>query len=186
MSSFERLWQALLVALILLWAAASHAADGPMADRGNGPGLGEPVDAAAVARMSLTVYPDGAGLPPGRGDARTGAEVYQRHCQACHGPGGRGGVNGDLVGGDGSLTGAAPLRTVGSFWPYATTVFDYVRRAMPYPAPGSLSADEVYAVTAYLLAQGGIIDADTVLDARTLPAVSMPNRGGFVVSPRRP
>ncbi|MEQ8485566.1 MAG: cytochrome c [Pseudomonadales bacterium] len=174
----------LLVAVAMLSSAAC-AADALAADRA-GPGLGEAVDADTLAAASLTVYPDGAGLPPGRGDARAGAVVYAAHCLACHGPGGRGGVNDALVGGHDTLAGAAPQRTVGSFWPYATTVFDYVRRAMPYPAPGSLSTDQVYAVTAYLLAEHGIIDADTVLDAETLPAVVMPNRDGFLLSPRRP
>jgi cytochrome c len=174
------------VAVAVLAGAGAHAAEDLAADRVSGPGLGEAVDAVAVARASLTVYPDGRGLPPGRGDARAGAEVYAVHCQACHGPGGRGGSNDALVGGHGTLAGAAPQRTVGSFWPYATTLFDYVRRAMPYPAPGTLSADQVYAVTAYLLAEHGIIDVDTVLDAQTLPEVAMPNRDGFLISPRRP
>jgi cytochrome c len=169
MSSPERRCRWLLVAVAVLAGAGAHAAEDLAADRVSGPGLGEAVDVVAVARASLTVYPDGRGLPPGRGDARAGAEVYAVHCQACHGP-----------------AGAAPQRTVGSFWPYATTLFDYVRRAMPYPAPGTLSADQVYAVTAYLLAEHGIIDVDTVLDAQTLPEVAMPNRDGFLISPRRP
>lgn len=142
-------------------------------------GHGTPLTAEAVASIASTILPDGTGLPPGRGDAVTGAAVYAARCQACHGAGGRDGPNDALVGGGGSLAGDAPEKTVGSYWPYATTVFDYVRRAMPYTEPGSLSADEVYAVTAYLLAENGIIDEGTVLDADTLPAVEMPNREGF-------
>ena len=153
---------------------------GTAAVRGDeGPGLGSTLKAEDVADIASTVLPDGTGLPPGRGDAGAGAVVYRARCQACHGPGGRGGPNDPLVGGRGSLAGETPQKTVGSYWPYATTVFDYVRRAMPYNEPGSLSADEVYAVTAYLLEENGIIDAETVLDAETLPAVKMPNRNGF-------
>ena len=145
----------------------------------DGPAHGTPLSAEDVAAIASTILPDGTGLPPGRGDAVTGAVVYGARCQACHGAGGRGGPNDALVGGRGSLAGDAPLKTVGSYWPYATTVFDYVRRAMPYNEPGSLSADDVYAVTAYLLKENGIIDEATVLNADTLPAVEMPNRNGF-------
>lgn len=147
-----------------------------------GPGLGTPVDADAIATADLTVMPDGSGLPPGSGDPAAGARVYASHCQACHGADGGGRPNDALAGGRGSLTGDAPRKTIGSYWPYATTVFDYVRRAMPYQQPGSLSDDEVYAVTAYLLHLNGIIGADTVLDAESLPRVRMPNRDGFRAS----
>jgi cytochrome c len=108
-----------------------------------------------------------------------GRRVYAQHCQACHGEGGRGGPNDTLVGSRGTLGGDAPVKTVGSYWPYATTLFDYVDRAMPYQAPGSLSADEVYAVTAYLLFENGIIADDAEMNAETLPKVAMPNRDGF-------
>lgn len=167
MPDLRRLW----LVPILACAATAQAHDGP--------GHGTPLTAQTGADIVSTILPDGTGLPPGRGDAVTGAAVYAARCQACHGAGGRGGPNDALVGGRGSLTGDAPRKTIGSYWPYATTVFDYVRRAMPYQAPGSLSTDEVYAVTAYLLAENGIIDEQTVLDATTLPAVVMPNRGGF-------
>ena len=102
----------------------------------------------------------------------------------CHGAAGQGGVGDPLVGGIGSLTDAKPKKTVGSYWPYATTLFDYIRRAMPYNAPQSLSADDVYAVTAYVLHLNGIVPDDATLDARTLPRVKMPNRDGFVADPR--
>ncbi len=144
-----------------------------------GPGLGQPLSAEAIAAVDLTVMPDGTGLPPGRGDVDTGARVFAAHCQACHGADGGGGPNDALVGGAGSLASAAPVKTIGSYWPYATTVFDYIRRAMPYQQPGLLDTDEVYAVTAYLLHRNGIVDADAVLTEVSLPRVEMPNRGGF-------
>jgi cytochrome c len=106
--------------------------------------------------------------------------VYAAKCQTCHGPKGAGKPGDPLVGGKGTLASASPLRTVGSYWPYATTLFDYTRRAMPTTAPRTLTADEVYAVTAYILYLNGIIDQTHTLDARTLPQVKMPNRDGFV------
>lgn len=142
---------------------------------------GEPLAAEDVAAIDITVLPDGTGLPPGRGSVEQGAAVYARHCQACHGADARGGPNDALAGGSGSLTSDTPRKTIGSFWPYATTLFDYVRRAMPYQAPGSLTANELYAVTAYLLFENGIVGQDTILDAGSLPAVKMPNREGFRV-----
>jgi S-disulfanyl-L-cysteine oxidoreductase SoxD len=144
-----------------------------------GPSLGVPASAADIAAMDVSIGPDGAGLPPGSGTPKQGAEVYATKCLACHGPEGANGVNDRLVGGQGTLTSATPVKTIGSYWPYATTVFDYVRRAMPYPAPHSLSDADAYAVTAYLLHLNGIIGADEVMDATSLPKVKMPNRGGF-------
>ena len=143
------------------------------------PGLGEPVDAVELARIDFTVLPDGDGLPPGAGTAEEGAGVFARHCVACHGEGGQGGINDALVGGAGTLPSERPVKTVGSYWPYATTVFDYIRRAMPLTSPGVLSADETYAVTAYLLFLNGIVPSDRVIDAKSLPDVKMPNRNGF-------
>ena len=143
------------------------------------PQLGVPVDTQQLATLDLTVLPDGTGLPEGRGDARAGAALYQKHCLACHGARGVNGINDRLAGGQGSLQTSQPVKTVGSFWPYATTVFDFIRRAMPYATPGSLTADEVYALTAYVLFINGVIAEDDPLDARTLPAVVMPNRDNF-------
>ena len=143
------------------------------------PGLGEPVDAAYIARIDYTVLPDGDGLPDGSGTAAEGEQVYMRHCIACHGERGEGGVNDALAGGHGSLATDTPRKTVGSYWPYATTVFDYVRRAMPLQSPGVLSNDEVYAVTAYILHINGIVDENDTMNADSLPAVEMPNRDGF-------
>jgi cytochrome c len=144
------------------------------------PSLGEPVSAEAIAGTDYTVMIDGAGLPAGGGDASTGAELYREHCLACHGENGTGGVSDVLVGGRGSLTTEKPVKTVGSYWPYATTLFDYIRRAMPYQSPGILSNDEIYAVTAYVLYLNGIIDERDTLNADTLAAVEMPNRDNFV------
>ncbi len=162
----------------LMVAALMMAAFG-QAQAAESPGLGVPLSDSEVAAVDLVVMPDGRGLPAGSGDAHQGLDVYQRECRICHGDGGQGGPNDRLAGGIGSLATAQPVKTIGSYWPYATTVFDYVRRAMPYHLPGSLSTDEVYAVTAYLLAENGIIERDRVLDAETLPAVQMPNSGGF-------
>jgi cytochrome c len=147
-----------------------------------GPGLGVPATAAQVESADISIGPDGAGLPPGSGTPAQGEAIYGAKCLACHGPQGSGTVNDRLVGGQGTLTSQAPIKTVGSYWPYATTVFDYVRRAMPYPAPHSLTDPEVYALTAYLLSLNGIIAKDAVMDAKTLSKIQMPNRGNFILS----
>ena len=144
------------------------------------PQLGEPVSEQRIAELDLTVMPDGEGLPAGSGTAADGEAIYGRLCAACHGADGTGGINDRLAGGHGTLTDASPVKTVGSYWPYATTVFDYIRRAMPYTAPGSLSNDEIYSVTAYLLFLNGIVDRDDHMNAETLPQVEMPNRDNFV------
>jgi len=150
------------------------------------PNLGRGVTPADIAAWDISVGPDGVGLPPGGGTAVKGAAVYEQKCQACHGAKGAGQPNDRLVGGQGTLTSKAPVRTIGSYWPYATTVFDYVRRAMPYIQPQSLSNDEVYAVTAYLLHLNGIIGEQDEINAQTLPKIAMPNRDNFiVVYPRR-
>jgi cytochrome c len=152
-----------------------------------GPRLGQPIAVADIAPWDISIGPDGAGLPPGRGTAAQGEAVYVANCQACHGPRGAGKPNDALVGGIGTLaSGKPPVRTVGSYWPYATTLFDYVRRAMPFPETKSLSADEVYAVSAYILSLNGIVGPDDVLDAQSLPKVRMPNRDGFIPFPRNP
>ena len=144
------------------------------------PGLGEPVDAETIAAIDYTIMPDGEGLPSGSGSAGEGRAVFNQHCIACHGQNGEGTLNDRLVGGHGTIGTDAPVKTVGSYWPYATIVFDYVRRAMPFQSPGVLSNDELYAVTAYVLYLNEIVAEDAVLDAESLPAVTMPNRDGFV------
>lgn len=145
-----------------------------------GPGLGVAASREQIAAFDLSIPPDGSGLPPGSGKANDGAEIYAVHCLACHGTEGAGQPNDRLVGGRGTLDGPAPIRTVGSYWPYATTLFDYIRRAMPYPQPHSLTDDEAYALTAYLLHLNGIIKVDEPMNAQTLPRVVMPNRDSFV------
>ena len=150
-----------------------------------GPGIGRVATPDEIASWDISIGPDGAGLPPGRGTPKQGEMVYAEKCVACHGEKGAGKPNDQLVGGRGSLSGdQAPVKTVGSFWPYATTLFDYVRRAMPLNAPKSLSDDEVYAVSAYLLQLNGIIGETDAMDAQTLPQVQMPNRDGFIVFSR--
>jgi mono/diheme cytochrome c family protein len=147
-----------------------------------GPGLGRVASPDEIASWDISIGPDGAGLPPGRGTPEQGEAVYAEKCVACHGEKGTGKPNDQLVGGRGSLSGdQAPVKTVGSFWPYATTLFDYIRRAMPLNAPKSLTDDEVYAVSAYILQLNGIIGEAEVMDAQTLPQVRMPNRDGFIV-----
>ncbi len=151
------------------------------------PKFGQPISPADIAPWDISIGPEGAGLPPGRGTAKQGADVYATKCQACHGEKGAGGPNDALVGGAGTLgAGKAPVKTVGSYWPYATTLFDYVRRAMPFVESKSLTNDETYAVSAYILALNGVIGPDDVLDAESLPKVKMPNRNGFVLFPRNP
>jgi cytochrome c len=145
------------------------------------PKLGRPATPAEIAGWDISIPPDGTGLPPGNGTPAQGAAVYTQHCQSCHGEQGAGTPNDPLVGGQGTLTSASPVRTIGSYWPYATTVFDYVRRAMPYTESKSLTNEEVYAVTAYLLHLNGIIGAQDVMNAQTLPQVTMPNRDNFLV-----
>jgi len=145
-----------------------------------GPGLGEPAERAEIARWDISIPPSGEGLPKGGGTARQGAAVYQAKCQSCHGEKGVGELADRLAGGRGTLATGAPVRTVGSYWPYATTLFDYVRRAMPLMNPLSLTDDEVYAVSAYILYLNGIIGEDVAMNAQTLPKVSMPNREGFI------
>jgi mono/diheme cytochrome c family protein len=170
---------ALLAAASLTVLAARGAAQ-------EGPGLGQPVSAADAAPWDISIQPDGTGLPPGSGDAATGAQIYGTYCVACHGQGGAGQPNDKLVGGQGTLKELRQTRTVGSYWPYATTIFDYIRRAMPFNAPESLTNDQVYALTAYLLAENKIIDAGATMNAATLPKVEMPNRDGFIMAyPKR-
>jgi len=150
----------------------------------SGYGLGRPATEAEIHAWDIDVAPKGEGLPPGEGTVAQGRLIYAAKCARCHGPTGREGPSDVLVGGRDSLTTPQPLKTVGSYWPYATTLYDYIRRAMPFDAPQSLSPDEIYAVIAWLLHENGIVAADAVMDARSLPGVLMPNRHGFVPDPR--
>lgn len=138
---------------------------------------------AEISLWDIDVRPDGTGLPEGSGTVARGKEVYQQNCEFCHGADGQGGPKDRLVGGIGSLATDNPVKTVGSYWPYATTVFDYIRRAMPYPGPGTLSNDDTYAVVAYILSLNGILPAAANLDRHTLLEVKMPNRNGFIPDP---
>src|SRR5881396_3300807 len=165
----------LLALLALLAAGCSN----PM-PAGKPPDFGTEVSADEIGRWDISIPPSGAGLPKGSGTARQGLQVYEQKCLACHGAKGVGKPADALAGGIGSLASKAPLRTVGSYWPYATTLFDYVRRAMPITNPLSLTDDEVYAVSAYVLFLNGIVGEDAVMNAQTLPQVKMPNRDGFV------
>jgi cytochrome c len=149
-----------------------------------GPGLGVPVDESDIAAWDITVFPSGANLPPGRGTAAQGAPIYAEKCALCHGADGEGGLAARLVGGEPLTTGIDVGKTIGNFWASATTLFDLTRRQMPWQSPRTLTDDEVYALTAYILALNGIIDEDDVMNADSLPAVQMPNRDGFM--PRFP
>ncbi len=156
------------------------------------PGAQEPArfDVGRVATQSelsswdIDIGIDGAGLPAGRGSVQEGKAIYEQKCSACHGRDGQGKPMDRLAGGQGTLKSDAPVKTIGSYWPHATTVFDYIRRAMPLDKPQSLSADEVYALTAYLLHLNGVVKANAVMNAQTLPKVRMPNAGAFQPDPR--
>jgi cytochrome c len=170
-----------------LCCAALLAASLAPASAADAPQFGKPVTPADIAAWDISIGPDGAGLPPGKGTVAQGETVFAAKCQACHGEKGAGGPNDRLVGGAGTIVpDKAPVKTVGSYWPYATTLFDYVRRAMPWDRPKSLTDEEVYAVAAYVLYLNGVIKQDDVLDAQSLPKVKMPNRDGFTAFPRWP
>lgn len=147
-----------------------------------GPGLGEAISEADLAPWDISIETNGDGLPPGSGSVAEGQIVYEQQCLTCHGAEGSDGMNDRLVGGHGTLQEFRQVRTLGSFWPYASTVFDYIRRAMPFNSPQTLSDDDVYAVTAYLLYLNGIIEDDTTLNARSLRRIEMPNADGFIVA----
>ena len=147
-------------------------------------GIGRQPTPTEIAAWDIDVRSDGKGLPKGSGTVGQGREVFAQHCAACHGAEGRGGQADALVGGFGTLTKPSPVRTIGSYWPYAPTIFDFVRRAMPFDRPQSLTDDDVYAVTAYLLNLNGVVGGEATLDATSLPAIAMPNRDGFVSDPR--
>lgn len=143
-------------------------------------GLGQPASAAQIRGWDIDVRADGAGLPAGSGSVAQGQKIYQEQCLACHGANGEKGTAPRLAGGQGTLASKAPVLTVGSYWPYATTLYDYINRAMPLNAPQSLTPSEVYAVTAYTLHLNGIVGADAVLDKDSLAKIAMPNRNGFI------
>jgi len=169
--------KALLITAVLLAAERKY----PAAGRAAAP--------ADVSARNGTVSATGVGLPAGSGTAKAGKAVYTQHCQECHGPQLEGNPEKQypaLAGGAGTLATAKPKKTVGSFWPYAPGVFDYIRRSMPYENPRTLANDELYAVTAYVLFVNGIVKEDEALTEKTLPLVKMPNREGFVPDGRVP
>jgi S-disulfanyl-L-cysteine oxidoreductase SoxD len=157
---------ALVIALVL-GGGSALAADQP--------GLGKPVSEADLAIWDISVGPDGKGLPPGSGTPAQGAAIFAQKCEACHGKGGQGGTNAMLINPPGKSD-----RNMATYVPNATTVFDFTRRAMPWPQPKSLTNDEVYALTAFILAGNKIIGENDTMNAETLPKVQMPNRNGFV------
>ena len=178
MSPYRLWWAAGIVALLVAAGAPPVAAQLPTYGVGRSPTTEE------IKAWDLTIPPDGQGLPPGSGTATLGQAIYTERCASCHGEKGEDPKYRRLVGGRGTLATDKPVRTIGSFWQYATTLWSYNRRTQPFDEPGSLTADQVYAVTAYLLHLNGIIGAQDVMDAKTLPLVKMPNRDGFVPDPR--
>ncbi|MDP6416240.1 MAG: cytochrome c [Gammaproteobacteria bacterium] len=172
MSMFKKMPAALLLAWI---AASSFLSSSQETVR-----LGTPISEDQLENFDLVAPPDGSGFPTGNGTARQGKAVFDTRCATCHGSNGEGTSGNTIIVGGDMHSEENPLRTVGSFWPYASTIFDYVRRAMPANAPKSLSNTEVYQVTAYVLFLNGIIDEDTVLNSETLQSVEMPNADGFI------
>jgi mono/diheme cytochrome c family protein len=166
--------------VIVLWLAAAV----PLVAQSPTYGVGRPPTPEDIRALGSAIAPDGGGLPEGSGTVAAGREVFAAQCSRCHGPNGEGNVGPILVGGQGTLASPKPLKTVGSYWPYATTLWDYINRAMPFDQPGLLKPPEVYAAVAYVLNLNGIIREDQVIDATSLPKIVMPNRNGFILDPR--
>ncbi len=169
---FSRLSSLVLAAASIAWA------QGPTYRVGRTPSAEE------IRALGATTNPSGAGLPAGQGTAKQGREVYDLRCKECHGPEGKGADQAGFIGKPEQLRETPPVRTVGSYWPHATTLWDYTNRAMPFDRPGTLTADQVYSVTAYILLLNGIVAEEETLNAETLPKIRMPNREGFVPDPR--
>src|SRR3989475_8455767 len=172
------MWRCNAIVLAVLAASVPLAAQSPTF------GVGRPATTEEIRDLGVAIAPDGGGLPEGSGTVAAGRDVFAAQCARCHGPRAQGDVGPVLVGGQGTLATARPLKTVGSFWPYATTLWDYINRAMPFDKPGLLKPPQVYAVVAYILNLNGIIGDAAVMDAQSLPKVRMPNRDGFVADPR--
>jgi S-disulfanyl-L-cysteine oxidoreductase SoxD len=163
----------ILAAALAFSATAAFAADAPK--------FGKPVSEADAAAWDISIAPDGKGLPAGSGTPEQGKAIYAQKCAACHGAGGEGGLGPRLFGGVGTLKAPAqPVQTVGSYWPYATMVFDFTRRAMPWDKPKSLTNDEVYASVAYILMLNGLMKDGEVLNKDTIMKIQMPNKDGFI------
>jgi cytochrome c len=163
-----------------------------VAARADGPNLGQPISQADLAPWDLTIMPDGSGLPPGSGTPAQGKPLFADNCALCHGDEGKGGVaEAVVVNNPPPLSGPGSVKSIGNFWPAATTIFDFIRRAMPYTQPHSLTDDQVYALTAYLLYMNKVIGEADTMDATSLPRVKMPNRDNFFaefpkLTPQRP
>ncbi len=158
-------------ALLALALCAAHAET---------PGLGQPISEADIKAWDITVLPDGTNLPAGNGTAAQGAGIFAQKCAGCHGENGKGGINAALVGNP-PLDRIEANKTIANFWANSTTLFDYIRRAMPWPQPRTLSNDEVYALAAYILSLNKLIGENDIMNAQTLPKVKMPNRDNFIV-----
>jgi S-disulfanyl-L-cysteine oxidoreductase SoxD len=159
------------VALVLSWSTVFAA----------GPNLGEQIAPAEIAAWDISILPDGTGLPPGGGTPAQGAKIYAQKCAMCHGENGKGSTSAALVGGAPLTSGIDTAKTIANFWGYSTTVFDFIRRAMPWAEPRTLSDNEVYALTAYILSMNKIIGENDSMNPDTLPKVKMPNRDGFII-----
>lgn len=173
---------------VLMGAVAATCGPAIVVSAADGPplGLGTTPTAAQIAGWAIAVRPDGQGLPAGHGSVKDGDQLYASICAACHGTFGEGVGRYPRIAGEGTLTGLRPEQTVQSFWPYATTLFDYINRAMPFPSPHMLPPDQVYAVTAYVLNLNSLVDDNFVADRTSLPKVKMPNRDGFIWKDPRP
>src|ERR1700730_13140243 len=175
--SMRKLLVAAVPALVVALASTAFAQQGPK--------LGKPISQEDLASWDISIGPDGAGLPAGSGTVKQGEATFAAKCQPCHNEKGAGNPNDRLVGGQGTLAGdKPPIKTVGSYWTYATTLFDYIRRAMPLNESKSLTNDEVYGVVAYLLNLNGVIPEGDTMNAQSLPKVAMPNRDGFITFTR--
>ncbi len=163
------------ITMLVVWAFTCEAQQ-------SGPELGQKASEKILKNWNMDIFPDGFGLPKGQGNAIAGKKVYQQYCLSCHGVEGGGDSAEELAGAEHSLTDNPPDKTIGTYWPYATTIFDFIRRAMPLNAPDRLSNNQLYEVTAYLLYLNGIIQETDVMNARTLAKVKMPNRNGFINS----
>ena len=170
----------ILIISVLTLTGSVYATEDQKGSNTEGPKLGQPATAEEVAALSINVFPDGRGLPEGSGSVTQGATLYKSKCIVCHGAGGLGGSAEPLAGAEMGLTGEWPEKTIGTLWPHATTLFDFTQRSMPMTAPGSLSNNESYALTAYLLYLNDIVGEDLVLNKETLMQVRMPNVDGFI------